>query len=196
MFLYRLFRAILFLLCKLFFHFEAQGRQHLPKNGGFVLASNHASFLDPILLGISASRVLNFAARESLFKNKFFGFIIFRVGAFPIKRWSADLAAVRESVRRLKNNSGLVVFPEGTRSEDGNIHRFTHGFVLLAKKAGVPVVPARIFGSGKAWGKGSGRIRPAKVRIVFGRPVLILPGKDYADIAEDIRKNIASLSYS
>lgn len=196
MFLYRFFRFFLVWLCWLFFHLEVKGRDFIPKNGGFVLASNHASFLDPILVGTACPRVLNFAARESLFRNKFFGWLIAEVGSFPIKRWSADLAAVRESVRRLRNNAGLLVFPEGTRSKDGIIRDFTSGFVMLAAKARVPIVPVWVSGSHKAWGKGSKFIRPAKIRVVFGSPVDAGDRRDYEVVAREVVGQIKCLSDS
>lgn len=150
------------------------------------MASNHASFLDPILLGAACPRLLNFAARETLFKNYLFSALLRRVGAFPIKRWSADLSAVKESLRRLKNNGGLVVFPEGSRSPDGKLQNITHGFILLAKNARVPIIPAWISGSYNAWGKAHKCIRPAKIKVVFGRPVYVPKKQSYTDIAQEV----------
>lgn len=195
MFLYRFFRFFLIWLCKLFFHLEVRGRGFIPREGGFVLASNHASFLDPILVGTACPRVLNFAARETLFRNKFFGWLIAEVGSFPIKRWSADLSAVKESVRRLKNNAGLLLFPEGTRSHDGNIHNITSGFVMLAAKAGVPIIPVWVSGSHKAWGRAR-RIRPAKIRVVFGSPIEVGKRRDYEIVAREVVGQIQGLSDS
>lgn len=194
MFLYRFFRFFLIWACKLFFHLEVRGRGFIPAKGGFVLASNHASFLDPILLGTACPRVLNFAARESLFRNKLFGWLIAEVGSFPIKRWSADLSAVKESVRRLKNNAGLLVFPEGTRSQDGCIREITSGFVMLAAKAGVPIIPVWVSGSRKAWGKGSKFIQPAKIRVIFGNSVEVENRRDYQTTAREVLKQIQGLS--
>lgn len=210
MLLYRIFRAILFLLCKIFFRLEVRGREFIPKKGGFVLASNHASFLDPILLGTACNRILNFAAKDALFKNRLFAALILRVGAFPIRRWSADIAAIRESVRRLQNNFGLVVFPEGSRNKTGEMQNISSGFVLIANKAGVPIVPAWITGSASALGKGMKIIRPAKIKVVFGKPVypnIVISDKGngninserklvYMNIAEDIVKLIKRLGSS
>lgn len=208
MFLYRLFRAILVLLCKIFFRLEVQGKELIPKKGGFVLASNHASFLDPILLGTACPRILNFAAKDALFKNRLFAALILRVGAFPIRRWSADIAAIRESVRRLQNNFGLVVFPEGSRNNTGEMQNVSSGFVLIADKAGVPIVPAWITGSDRALGKGMKIIRPAKIKVIFGKPIYFdIPISDsrnnmlyserkriYIDAAQDTVNVIKSLA--
>lgn len=193
MFLYRLLRFLSLLLCKLFFHLEVYGKEFIPQSGGFVLSSNHTSYLDPILLAVACPRILNFAARDSLFWNRPFARLLREVGAFPIKRWSADLSAVRESVRRLKNSFGLVVFPEGTRSVNADIQHITHGFVLLADKADVPVIPARILGSHNAWAKSKKIFRPAKVRVVFGRPVYHERRHSYAYTAQEIFGRIKHL---
>lgn len=198
MFLYWFLRFFCLILGKFFFHLEARGREFIPRQGGFVLVSNHASFLDPIILGVLSPRVLSYAARDSLFRNKLFAALLSEICVFPIKRWSADLGAVKESVRRLKNNSGLVVFPEGTRSPNGEIQNFTYGFVLLAHKAAVPIIPAWISGSNKAWGKGRRLIRPAKIKVVFGRPLNTegrhIKGKqDYARISQDVFEQIKLL---
>ncbi len=194
MFLYYFFRFILFVLFKLFFHFKAEGKNFVPKSGGFLLISNHASFLDPMILGVASPRGLNFAARDSLFRGYFFGRLIRLCGAFPVKRWSADLSAIKESVRRLKMGVGLVVFPEGTRSDDGRVSReITNGFVLLAKKAQVPIVPAVILGSEKAWGKNNKAIKPGRLKVIFLEPFyLTREDTEYVDIAARLFSRIQS----
>lgn len=196
MFVYRLLRFFCFLLCKLFFHLKVRDREFIPKNGGFILVSNHASFLDPIILGVVSRRILNFAARDSLFRNRLFAWLLREVGAFPIKRWSADLTAVKESITRLKKRFGLVVFPEGTRSASGHIQEITHGFVLLAYKAGVPIVPVRIFGSHKAWARTKKIFRPAKIRVVIGKPVYVGKSRDYRNTAQQVFRQIQLLKIS
>lgn len=180
----------MFLFCKLFFHFEVIGRRNIPKSGGFILVSNHASFLDPVFLSASCPRVLNFMARDSLFRNPVFGWWLLDVGVFPVKRWSGDLSAIRAAVRRLKSGRGLGLFPEGTRSPDGEIRDFSQGFALLADKAGVPVVPARVIGSYRALGKGSKMIRPVKVRVVFGECARLDKGEPYVESARRMREKI------
>ncbi|TAN61370.1 1-acyl-sn-glycerol-3-phosphate acyltransferase [bacterium] len=192
--LYRVLRFISFLLCKLFFHFEVFGKERIPRKGGFIIVSNHASFLDPVILGISCPRLLSYAARDSLFSGAFFADLLRRIGVFPIKRWSADLSAVRESARRLNGGFGLVIFPEGTRSASGDIQSVTRGFVLLAQKARVPIIPARIFGSHKAWPKSRRIFRPAKVRVLFLEPVYSQKDKDYNRTAREVFDRIKNSS--
>ena len=194
MFVYYFCRLVLFVLHKLFFHLEIRGRRFIPQKGGFIVVSNHASFLDPIVLGVSTNRILNYAARDTLFRNRFFGWLLRQCGSFPIRRWSADLSAVKEAVRRLKKGAGLVVFPEGTRSQDGQVQEITRGFVLLAKKAGVPIIPAWISGSAKAWGKGRKMITLAKIKVAFGRPFYVESGLSHSQIAEETFRQIKLLT--
>jgi 1-acyl-sn-glycerol-3-phosphate acyltransferase len=192
--LYRILRFVSFLLCKLFFHFEVFGKECIPGKGGFIIVSNHASFLDPVILGISCPRLLSYAARDSLFSKAFFASLLRRIGVFPVKRWSADLSAVRESVRRLKLGFGLVIFPEGTRSASGDIQSVARGFVLLAQKARVPIIPARIFGSHKAWPKSRRIFSPARVRVLFLEPVYSHKDKDYDRTAQEVFERIKNSS--
>lgn len=194
MFLRTYFRFILKIIFKVLFHLEVCYAGRLPKKKGFVLVSNHASFLDPIILGVASTRFLSYAARDSLFRNILFGALLKNVGAFPIKRWSADLCAVREAVQRLKQGNGVLIFPEGTRSNDGQIQQdISHGFVLLAKKANVPIVPARIYGSDKALGKGSKWINITKIKVVFGDAVNVGEDKDYTRIANSVFEQVRQL---
>ena len=99
-------------------------------------------------------------------------------------------------MRRLKNNAGLLVFPEGTRSQDGNIRDITGGFVMLAAKARVPIIPVWVSGSWKAWGRGSRFIKPVKIRVIFGSPVDVGNRRDYEVVAREVVGRIQGLSDS
>src|SRR5437762_2318878 len=103
------------LLSFFFFPVEIHDRKNVPQRGAFLLASNHVSYLDPMILGITTGRRLNYMAKDSLFKNKVFGFVLPRLGAFPIKRKTADTGALKECFRRIREGGPLLLFPEGTR---------------------------------------------------------------------------------
>lgn len=159
-------------LCyRLFYGLRIEGREHIPRRGGFLLASNHASYLDPPALGAAVGgRALHFMARSSLFKNPFFGWMIRRVNAHPVERgkgldqdWGAFL-------RLLDRGEGLLVFPEGTRTTTGEVQRGKLGFGKLAYAARVPIIPAYIRGSFEAYPKG-GRHRFVRLGVRFGAPV-------------------------
>ena len=142
------------------FRLEVSGLENVPPEGqGVLLASNHQSFLDPITIGVALRREINPVARESLFHNPLFRSLIRYLNAFPIQRSSADMAAVREGIRRLKNADALVLFPEATRTRDGRIGRISPGFALLAKKACVPIVPVLIDGAFECWPRSRKRCR-------------------------------------
>jgi len=184
-------------ILKLFFRFKVEGRENLPKKGGFILASNHLSFIDPVALGCASLRKLNYFARHDLFKNPLFGRILLAVGAFPVVREKADLSALKEALKRLKSGKGLVVFPEGTRGEAGEkMLQPQSGIGFLALKSGVPVIPAFVSGTQNAMPKNSNSIKIAPISIKFGEPMFIERGLPYADVARKIMARVEKLSCS
>lgn len=178
-------------LSKIILGIEASGRENIPKRGGFILASNHLSHLDPVVVAAVCPRRLSFMARDSLFKNPAFGWLISSAGAFPVKRSSADLSALKEALKCLKKNCALLLFPEGTRAVEPEIERPAQpGIGFLAVKSGVPVIPAFVKGTDKALPCGSKVIKFHKVSIRFGKPVEIDRLMPYADIAQQIMQAI------
>src|SRR3989338_2002179 len=111
-------RFICFLISKIFFRISAQGRKNMPKKGGFILASNHVSYLDPVMVGVACPRKLNYMARHDLFSNHFFSFWLYNVGAFPLIRKTGYISALKEAIKRLNDGEGLILFPEGGRVEN------------------------------------------------------------------------------
>jgi 1-acyl-sn-glycerol-3-phosphate acyltransferase len=147
------------------------GARNLPRTGGALLVSNHQSYLDPVLVALALERECCFMARDSLFRNPIFRHLIERLNAIPVKRGTADLGAVKAALRRLKRGMRLVVFPEATRSVDGTIALMQAGVVLLARKAGVPIVPTLIAGAYRAWPRHARFVRPSPIRVAYGEPV-------------------------
>lgn len=194
--LYRILRPIANLIFRLLFRLEVKGQEFIPKIGGFILASNHASLLDPIVLGIASPRQLNFMARDDLFYNPLFSWLISILGAFPVKRNSPDLSALKEAMQRIKNGNVLVLFPEGRRQINGvcvsEAPRAGIGF--LAAKLRCPVIPAFVKGSGRALPKGAKFIRPTKICVYFGKQIYIERRLPYQDIAKRIMEDIRHLS--
>jgi 1-acyl-sn-glycerol-3-phosphate acyltransferase len=156
--------------------------RNVPKRGGALLVCNHQSFFDPLLAGIPLAREASFMARDSLFRNPFFGRLISSVNAFPVRRNSADLGAIKEAMRRLKQGHILILFPEGTRSPDGKIGVMFPGLAAIAKKVGVPVIPTLIDGVYQAWPRDRKLPGAGDVIVEYDRP--ILPA-DYADLTAD-----------
>jgi len=155
----------------LFFRIRVIHRERLPAKGGVLVVSNHQSYLDPILVAVGVQRPLHPMARESLFRFLPFALLIRSVYAFPVRRASADLGAVREAMRRLKDGAVVLMFPEGTRTRDGSIAPFHAGPIMIAGRAGVPVVPAVIEGAFDAWPRTCWLPRPHTIRVAFGRPL-------------------------
>jgi len=155
----------------LFFPVEGHGQENLPRAGGFIIASNHLSYLDPPAIGVSVDRDLAYFARKSLF-NPPFDRLLRRVHAIPVDRDSgSDIAAMKGALQCLRQGLPLVLFPEGTRSPDGQLLPGKRGIGLLAAKAGVPVVPCRVFGTLEAWGRDR-RPRPGTpLSVRFGAPL-------------------------
>ena len=177
--------------------FNVNGLENVPKSGGFIVAANHVSFLDPLVIGISCPRRLSYMARHDLFSNPVFGGIIRNLGAFPVKRKTADLSAIKEAVKRLKNGGGLLVFPEGTRQSGGNLSEQAQpGIGFLAAKVNVPVIPALVEGTDKSLPKNARCIHPARISVRFGRQISFERRLPYQEIAQMILKGIREISCS
>jgi 1-acyl-sn-glycerol-3-phosphate acyltransferase len=147
------------------------GTRNVPLTGGVLLVCNHQSFLDPILATFALPRECHYMARDSLFRNPLFRRLIEGLNAFPIKRGTADMWAIKETLRRLKAGRLVTTFPEGTRTEDGSVGAMQPGVILLARKAGVPVVPAMILGAFEAWPRHSPLPRPHPIIVAYGEPL-------------------------
>lgn len=188
--LYRSSTFLVYWFLKLFFGLSIIGRDAIPCKGSFILASNHLSNFDPPLLAASCPRQIGFLAKEELFHNRSFRFYLHRVGAIPLQREKADITAIRLALRILKQKP-LLVFPQGTRGADFNQSRAGVGF--LAKKAGVPVVAAKIRGTDKALPKGAKRFRRVKISVSFARVNSITPEDTYEIATAKVLATIQSL---
>ena len=153
---------------------RVHGSENIPLQGSFILAVNHASFYDPAAIVCRLSRPIHFFARKSLFKG-LFGTLIAKLNAIPVDRDSdGDVSAIKRVLGLLRKGEALLLFPEGTRSPDGNLQESQRGIGMIACRTGVPILPARIFGSYESLGKH--RKWPKigqRISIVFGP--LILP---------------------
>jgi len=191
-FLYNIGKISFLIIFKVFCGFQATGIDNIPKVGGFIVASNHHSNLDPIILGVGSPRIINFMAKEDLFRNRFFGWLLSQVGAFPIKRNSGDVGAIKEAIKRLRIGFGLVIFPQGTRKQRREID-VQPGIGLLASRGKVTVVPAFITGSGAALPVGAKWVRPTKISVVYGSPLNFGEEKTYPEIAHEVMLKINEL---
>jgi len=186
--------GIFAIFSKIMFPITVTGREHIPVRGRFILASNHRSNLDPMILGLASGHRLNYVAKDSLFRNKFFRVILRLVGAFPIKRNTSDFRALREALRRLQTGFGLVIFPEGTRKAVGKNKKPQQGIGLIAVKSKSPVIPLFISGSENVLPAGSKKMRYSRITVTFGPPHSYDDERSYPDIAREIMEQISALS--
>jgi 1-acyl-sn-glycerol-3-phosphate acyltransferase len=155
------------------FRGEAVGLEHLPRTGGFLLAANHASHLDPFIVGSLMPRQVTFFARKTLWTPGLPSWWLNAVGVIPVDRdGGSDVGAIKRVLQALKEQKVIIMFPEGTRSRDGQLQPPKPGVGLFACRAQVPVVPARLFGSFEALGKGGKLPRfGSPVTVVYGPPM-------------------------
>ena len=168
--------------CMSYFKARCFGLHNVPASGGTLLVCNHQSFMDPVLATMALPREGNYMARDTLFANPFFKRLIEFLNAFPVKRNAADIGAIKESLRRLKDGRVLVLFPEGTRSDDGRIRDLFPGVGAIAKKARVPIVPTLIDGMTQTWPRDKKLPRPGDVIIEYGKPIR---PEEYADLSAE-----------
>lgn len=156
-----------------FFRGEVRGTENLPTTGPFLIASNHASHLDPPMVGTHVPRQMCFFARKTLWNGRIAAWWLDGVGTIPVDRdGGQDVGALKRVLRALADGKVLILFPEGTRSPDGHLQSAKPGIGFIVCKTQVPVVPARIFGSFEAFGKGAQFPRlGTPLDVVFGRPI-------------------------
>lgn len=157
----------------MFFRGEVAGLEHLPPDGAFLIAANHASHLDPPMIGSQVPRQMSFFARKTLWSSPLASWWLDAVGTIPVDRdGGQDVGALKRVLRALASGRVMILFPEGTRSPDGELQAPKPGIGFIVCKAQVPVVPARIFGSFAAFGKGTKFPRfGTPLTVVFGRPI-------------------------
>lgn len=164
---WRFFRLVF----RWYFRTRARGMEHVPAQGPVILAANHASFLDPPLVGAFLPRDIHYLARESLFRFPLFGAVLRSVNVVPVDRDGSGAAGLRRILNRLLGGAGIVLFPEGTRTRDGRLQPARGGVSLLVLKSAAPVVPVRIFGSFEAYGRHHWFPRPKPLAVIFGAPL-------------------------
>ncbi len=192
---YSLFRSGLYAAGTLAFDLRAHHAERVPSEGGVLLLANHLSFLDPPFVGVKVRRQLSFLARDTLFVGVM-GKILPKLNAHPVKRGRGDVAAMKQSIALLQAGHAMVVFPEGTRSEDGEMRPLASGMALLVKRARVPVVPVAIEGSYEAWNRHEKYPSSRPVDVMYGHPIDLcdLPaGEMIGRVESEIRSMIKSL---
>ena len=167
--LYWTLRAILLPFFLVYFRLQRVGREHLPRSGPLLLASNHRSFLDPFVIGTLVRRPVYYMAKRELFEKRLQAWLLNGLGAFPVDRGAGDREAIETARAILARGDCVVLFPEGTRVRPGPLGDPRRGVGRLALQTGAPVAPVAVMGTEdvrRGW-----RIRPRRVHIRVGRPM-------------------------
>jgi 1-acyl-sn-glycerol-3-phosphate acyltransferase len=190
--LYQVVRGALVVFCRAFFRLSTEGREHIPREGAFVFAPVHRSFIDFALVASLTTRRIRYMGKAELWGNRAFGALLSALGAFPVHRGGADREALRRSIELAQQGEPLVIFPEGTRRSGPTVKNLYEGAAYVAARTGIPVVPVGIGGSELAMKKGSRLPRPVKIHLVIGPP---LPAPVVADGAARVsRRSVHELT--
>lgn len=173
------------------FRLKSVGEENIPKDGPVIIAVNHRSNLDPVIAGVTCPRQICFMAKEELFKNKLFGGLIKKLGAFPIKRGKGDVGAIKAAISIFKNNGAMLIFPEGGRVKDGKRRSAKPGVAMLAQRNQVPVIPVLIDGEYR-W--------MSRITVRYGKPISFeeysgqkLTGEELQTLADGVLDKIYKL---
>jgi len=165
-------RSLFRLIFSTYFGWNVEHPERVPAAGPVILAANHTSYLDPPLIGAAALREINYLARASLFRFPVMGWLLRRVNSVPVDRDGGSGKGLRTIMGRLEQGGAIILFPEGTRSTDGNLMPAESGIGLIVLKTRAPVVPVRVFGTHAAYGRGMKFPMPRRrVGVSFGEPI-------------------------
>jgi 1-acyl-sn-glycerol-3-phosphate acyltransferase len=190
---YRLLQRILYLIGVLVYRIRVSGRENIPKVGAVLVVCNHQSPLDPPFVGMGCRRRMNYLARDTLFRFAPFRWLIRSLDAIPIDREGLGLAGIKESLRRLKRGEMVLIFPEGTRTRDGEIARFRSGFTVLAARSGAYILPVAIEGAFDAWPRGRKLPRLCgAVHVRYGLPLRPeeIQGRDERELLDEVERRV------
>ena len=170
---YEFWKRLFYYICRAAFRLKIEGREHERATGPLIVAGNHASILDPPLIGMCLRRQSAYMAKEELFAVPILGPWLRSIGSFPVRRGTPDRKAIRRSLEVLERGGVLVIFPEGTRSLDGRLRDPEPGAAMIALRTGVPVLPAAVVNSHRILPKGARWPRFEQVTVRFGPPLAV-----------------------
>jgi 1-acyl-sn-glycerol-3-phosphate acyltransferase len=156
-------------ISKVYFRYQYRGRKHVPTTGPLLVVSNHQSHLDPVLVGVACPRQLRALARHTLFFWPL-SWLIRSLGAVPIER-GGGVAGIKTILKLLREGDAVLVFPEGTRTRDGELQPLQGGFAAIARRSGASIIPAAISGAFAAMPRGTSFPRPRPIAAIFGKAI-------------------------
>lgn len=196
----RITQVLVRLFSLFYFRISVRGKKNIPASGPLMIVCNHASHLDPPLLGAWLWRPMGMMAKSELFEIPVLGFYIRKLGAFAIKRGESDRAAIKRTVDIIRDNGAVLVFPEGTRTTDGSLQAAQSGVaMIIGQIPNVSLLPIRIDGSFEAWGSGAKFPKPRKITLHVGKPFTLtamfeeekVKKRLYQKISEEIMRRIS-----
>ena len=194
---YDVLRVLARLVSVWFLRLRVAGRENWPASGGALICANHQSYFDPPLVGLTCGRRLTYLGRTTLFANKLLAPIITFLDTIPIDRDGGGLAGLKETLRRLKRGDMVLIFPEGTRTRDGELQPLKPGFCAVARRSRVPLVPVALDGAYDAWPRTSPLPRGGRLAVVIGKPISAAEVTELSDeqlVAELTRRIAGSLA--
>jgi 1-acyl-sn-glycerol-3-phosphate acyltransferase len=168
---YQFWKALTTGTTRIITRMQVEGRENVPKTGGFVLAPVHRSYIDTPISAAVTRRRLRYMAKDSMWKSPLFGWLISSVGGFPVSRGTTDIEALKRCFVLLSQGEPIVMFPEGERKSGPIVHTLFEGAAYVAARGNVPIIPVGIGGSEAVMPKGAKMIRPHKVRVIVGKPI-------------------------
>ena len=170
---YRATRVVFMAFFAVWLRLSVHGKENVPESGGFILAAGgHRSILDTPVVAKTSTRVFRYMGAEKYFEVKGLSWFLRSVGGFPVQRDATDRDALRLSEEVLASGEPLVIYPEGTRFSGPEVQPLQQGAAFLACRAQVPIIPVGLGGTERAWPKGARFIRPKKVVLVVGEPLI------------------------
>jgi len=190
---YAVARSACVSFCRLWLRTTVEGRENVPRSGGYVLAPVHRSNMDTPIASVVTRRRLRYMGKDTLWQKPFWRWFLSALGGFPVSRGSVDLEALARCIDVLKRGEPLVLFPEGERKSGPIVQPLFDGSAYVAAKAGVPIVPVGIGGSERVMPKGSKMIHPRKVHVIIGRPMTVPSAGKGQALRDAVRKATAEL---
>lgn len=187
--LYGITRAIMWLLAKGLYRVKMTGRDRIPASGPVIIAANHSSYIDPVLVGLTCRRPIHYMAKAELFKMRGLSWCIRKLNAFPVRRGVADRAAMRTALGLLAEGEVVLLFAEGTRYRLDGLGPIQAGAGVIAEKAHCPIVPVTLVGTDRVMPQGARLPRFPKLAVIVGEP--LMPDREAASAREAKRRGMA-----
>jgi 1-acyl-sn-glycerol-3-phosphate acyltransferase len=196
---YRFWRVLMRVFFRVMGSWKVEGRENVPSEGALIIAPNHLSFLDPPLVGCALERTAWFMAKAELFRFPPLRWFFSALHAYPVHRGIGDRAAMKRTLGMLARGDAVTLFPEGTRSQTGELGEPELGIGMIALRSGAPIVPMAIVGTDRVLPRGSRWFRRGCIRVRFGKPIYVSsangkPGREeYAAVARRVMEEIRAL---